>query len=74
MTPREVMMSLCDSCRHLEVWPKVFPGSRFLCGARFEEMPKEFGKYGRDTTKGTPKVKRCSHFEEGRHYSRRADK
>jgi hypothetical protein len=65
-------MSLCADCRHLEAWPKVIGGTRYLCGARgFEVSPKEFGRFGYDTSKGTPPVKQCSNHQQGLHYSRK---
>ena len=65
-------MSLCNTCRNLEVWPKVFGGTRYLCEARlFDNHPKAFGKFGYDTAKGTPLVKKCDKYELGLHYSRK---
>jgi hypothetical protein len=65
-------MSLCADCRHLEVWPKVVGGSRYLCEARlFDNHPKEFGRFGYDLVKGTPPVKKCDKYEPGLHYSRK---
>ena len=63
-------MSLCADCSHLEIWPKVFGGTRYLCGAIIPS-PKEFGRFGYDTAKGTPPVKQCSKHQQGLHYSRR---
>lgn len=65
-------MTLCDDCCHLEIWPKVVGGSRYLCGKRmFDNPPKEFGKFGSDTAKGIPPVKKCSEYKQGLHYSRK---
>lgn len=62
----------CDSCQHLEVWPKAVGGTRYLCKARFfSGHPKEFGSFGYDTAKGVPTVKNCNQYEVGLHYSRR---
>jgi hypothetical protein len=65
-------MSLCAECIHLEVWPKVVNGTRYLCQARlFDAPPKEFGRFGYDTAKGMPPVKKCDKHEPGLHYSRK---
>ena len=66
-------MSLCESCRGLEIWPGMW-ASRYLCGYRLGEHVKEFGEYGRPCAKGIPKVKRCSEYAKGKHYSRRETK
>lgn len=66
-------MSLCADCRYLEVWPKLMGGTRYLCGGRWPESSptKEFGRFGYDTSKGTPPVKKCDKYEPGLHYSRK---
>lgn len=71
---RDPNRSLCEDCSHLEVWPKVIGGTRYLCIERafsVEGSPNAFGRHGRDTVKGVPIVNKCALYSEGRHYSRK---
>ena len=65
--------NLCGKCEHLEVWPKLCGGSRYLCSAKLgiEPQPKAFTRYGFDCAKGIPRVRNCDKFSEGLHYSRK---
>lgn len=63
-------MSLCESCKGLEIWPGVFQ-ARYLCGPRFGETIRAFSAYGRNVSKGIPQVKQCAKYVHGKHYSRK---
>lgn len=62
--------SLCKGCYHLEVRYIAARGRRFTCWPRYPR-PRTFGRIGRLVTRGYPEVRRCAHFEAGRHYSLR---